>query len=73
MLLVCSFIVLPVLSNRFFEKINFTEMAKWKLNFVLLIAISSALLVNVFAEDVQDDEDDDGVTIEAEKIVNSSP
>lgn len=48
-------------------------MAKWKLNFVLLIAISSALLVNVFAEDVQDDEDDDGVTIEAEKIVNSSP
>lgn len=46
-------------------------MKKWKLNFMLLIAISFALLINVFAEDVQNDEDDDGVTIEAEKIVNS--
>lgn len=41
-------------------------MKHWRFNTVLLIAILSTCLVAVSAND---DEDDDGVTVESEKIV----
>lgn len=41
-------------------------MKRWRFNALLLIAILSTCLVTISAND---DEDDDGITIESEKIV----
>lgn len=45
------------------------RMKRWRFNTLLLIAIFSCCLVTISAID---DDDDDGVTIESEKIVNTS-
>lgn len=42
-------------------------MKRWRFNTLLLIAILSSCLVTISADDA---DDDDGVTIEAEKIVS---
>lgn len=44
----------------------FTVMKHWRFNLLLLVAVLSTCLVTISAND---DEDDDGVTVESEKIV----
>lgn len=46
-------------------------MDKWKLHFVLLIAVSTTILSTIGAETPDFDDDDDAITVESEQVVRS--
>lgn len=49
----------------------FLDMDKWKLHFVLLIAVSTTILSTIGAETPDFDDDDDAITVESEQVVRS--